>query len=176
MNQSTVRRDSSSGEPHLVIATIMSDEMNSVVEMHGVVRRSTVSELAAGLGAESGARPVSVVIDLTNVTVPNHWLLSSLAKANAVVRARKGIMRLLIGDDEMFELIHLSGFDRMAPMFLDHGYGENLAGRVGARRARANDRQHVVDLTEAGTARNRGRVMVTSRHPARWSPTPSMLY
>ena len=66
MNQSTVPPASSSGEPHLVIATIMSDEMNSVVEMHGVVRRSTVSELAAGLGAESGARPVSVVIDLTN--------------------------------------------------------------------------------------------------------------
>jgi anti-anti-sigma regulatory factor len=154
-------------EPDLAVTSTMADGANAVVEIRGAVRRSTAGVLAAYLSASSASTATSVVIDLSGTATPNHWLLSALAKTQAVLRARRASMRLVVGDDRMFELLHTSGIHRVAPIFLTRRFDDQVAARTGVHRGRAEDRQRVVDLAVAGQAR--GRVNVVLHRPRRFA-------
>lgn len=164
INSSSVLRPSAV-KPDFAITSSMTDGKSAVVEISGAVRRSTAGVLAAYLSSLSTSGRTCVVIDLSSVTVPNHWLLSALAKAQTVLHARKASMRLLVDDDTVFELLHASGFHRMAPIFLTRRFDDRLTAKSGPQRRRADDRQRVVDLTEASQAR--GRINVVLHRPPR---------
>lgn len=161
INSSLVGRPSD-----FAVAATMTEGRAAVIEISGAVHRSTMEILAAYLSSflpTTGA--TSVVIDLSAVTVPNHWLLNALAKAQAVLRARKASMRLLVDDDAVFGLLHTSGFHWMAPIFLTRRFDDRLTANTNPRRNRADERQRVVDLT--GTGRARGRLTVVVHRPPR---------
>jgi anti-anti-sigma regulatory factor len=156
--------------PELRVQAVLSDHDRVVLELIGTVRRSTVGLLGECLAATS-ADATSVVIDLTAVGVPNHWLLSGLAKAHALLDARDATMRLIVGDDTTFELLHTAGLHRFAPIFLSRTYDESVSARVARRSARAHDRQRVIDLTDASRARGRVGVVTYRRGHVPLRPT-----
>jgi hypothetical protein len=147
-------------EPELRIQELMSDGASTVLALTGLVRRSTVSSLAVAVSGTTGAGPV--VIDLSGIGVANTWLLSCLAKAHAVLRARRATMHLIVDDDGVFELLHISSFDRVAPVFLTRRFDSELAARLKRRRGGSQERQRVIDLT---TRVQSGPVAGSTSHP-----------
>jgi hypothetical protein len=135
-----------------------------VLEVCGTVHRSTVDALAA---VASGLRASLVVVDLSGIALANYWLLSALAKAHVVLVARKGAMRLVVGGDDVFTLVHTSGFDRVAPTSFSREYEDRLAARLTPRRDRVGDRQRVIDRASGGGHGHRNVRVLTTR-PARW--------
>lgn len=127
-----------------------------VVAVDGGVDAGVSSEITGALIELIRAGTTAVAVDLSGVTETDYSLFGSLAKAHTAVKTAGGHLYLVVGDDRMLSWLRLSGFDRIAPVFLTRAYRDLIALPAGARvTARLARRSRVVDLHGAAQHRPR---------------------
>jgi anti-anti-sigma regulatory factor len=133
----------------------VADGTVAIIEVRGTMHRSTVAVLANHVRRLVMRPNTSIVIDLSDVTCPDYWLVSALARAHAAARARGANVRVIVSDPSTVMLLETGGFTRTASVFHSRAFDETLNDPGSVRRSsRANERQLAIDLRTSSRRAN----------------------
>lgn len=139
----------------------------AVIETRGAAHRKTAGLLARVVRAL--ARPGAVlVVDVSEHTVADYWLVSAVAKAHAAAQGAKADLHVMVSGRPALDVMCASGLDRVISVSSSRGCAELPEPPAGVP-SRTIDRQRVIDLSAHGTAA-RDRALAASR--MRWQGPP----